>query len=156
MISPELLRRYPFFGFLSDVQQKDVAMISKEITVPKDTILFRKGDKADSLYILIEGAVDLYETALLENDPTYHREYLVNEIGQGEVVGLPSLIEPHVIYLTAKVTSPSRLIKIDVVELRKLCDADLKLAYNLMSEAAKLALKRLEATRSLLAMVMNP
>ncbi len=42
MISPELLRRYPFFGSLTDDQLKAIAMIAKEKTYTKDTILIKR------------------------------------------------------------------------------------------------------------------
>ncbi len=40
MISPELLRRYPFFGFLGDAQLKAIAMIAEESTYEKDQPIF--------------------------------------------------------------------------------------------------------------------
>jgi hypothetical protein len=33
MISPELLRRYPFFSFLTPEQQRSIAMIGEETSV---------------------------------------------------------------------------------------------------------------------------
>ena len=155
MISSELLRFYPFFGILNDQQQKTVAMLSEEISLADGAELFKKGENANFLYLLLDGTIDLYDITTSENDPTYYKEYLVNEIHPGEILALAALIEPYILSLSAKASSPSRLIKIDAIELRKICETDLQFAYILTQQAAKLALKRLEITRSLLAVMMS-
>ena len=41
MVSPELLRRYPFFAMLNDEQLKAIAMIAREQTYGQGTLLVR-------------------------------------------------------------------------------------------------------------------
>ena len=62
MISPELLRRYPYFADVSEDALKEVPMIGEENSATADTTLFTDGDRADSLHILVEGEVDLKYT----------------------------------------------------------------------------------------------
>ena len=69
MVSPELLRRYPFFGDLTDAQLKSIAMISEEVEVPEVTHLFSEGHSADHLYLLMNGSVDLTFTSQEEFRP---------------------------------------------------------------------------------------
>jgi hypothetical protein len=43
MISPELLRRYPFFGLLTEAQLKAIAMIAQETNFTDGTQIFKEG-----------------------------------------------------------------------------------------------------------------
>jgi CRP-like cAMP-binding protein len=60
MISPELLRRYPFFAFLDEAQLQAVAMLSEESEVEDGAPVFESGKPAEALCLLIEGSLDLY------------------------------------------------------------------------------------------------
>ena len=59
MISPELLRRYPFFGPLNDTQLKAIAMIADEVTIEKGVTLFKEKEPAVAMYLLKEAAFRL-------------------------------------------------------------------------------------------------
>ncbi len=54
MVSPEILRRYPFFGTLSDTQIKAIAMIAEEKTFEKGTVICEEGKPATAFYLLLE------------------------------------------------------------------------------------------------------
>ena len=43
MISPEMLRRYPFFADMDDTSLKAIAMITEEIPLKAGEILFHSG-----------------------------------------------------------------------------------------------------------------
>lgn len=146
MISPELLRRYPFFCCLDDAQQKAVAMIAEEISVPAGTVLFEEGQPADTLYFLLEGSVDLYFTVPGEGSKP-GKEFWVGEINPGEPLGISALIEPYRLTAMARAGAPSRLLKVNAAALRALCEVDNRMAYALMRQVAKAAMERLHATR---------
>jgi CRP-like cAMP-binding protein len=139
MISPELLRRYPFFCCLDEQQQKAVAMIAEEVTYETGTILFGEAQPVNSLYLLIEGSIDLYYAEL--DRP--QRQPSVAEVNPGEAFGISGLIEPHQATATARAASACRVLKIDARALRALCEVDCKMGYALMRQAAQIALERL-------------
>ena len=60
MISPELLRRFPFFNFMDEAQLKAVAMIAEELTYEKDEVIVEAGKPADHFFFLIDGDVAYY------------------------------------------------------------------------------------------------
>jgi CRP-like cAMP-binding protein len=60
MISPELLRRFPFFGFMTDSQLTAVSMIAEEINFNHGSNVFEANAPATSLYFLIDGSVSYY------------------------------------------------------------------------------------------------
>jgi CRP/FNR family transcriptional regulator, cyclic AMP receptor protein len=156
MVSPELLRRYPFFAFMTHSQQQEVAMISDEVEVPANMILFNIDEKADALYLLMTGSVDLHFVVLDENLPTMRKDFLIGTINPGDVFSISAMIEPYMLTSTAIVTEPCSLLKIDAVALRKLCDQDHDLAFGLQKQLARTTMERLHATRVLLAAATTP
>jgi CRP/FNR family cyclic AMP-dependent transcriptional regulator len=151
MISPELLRRYPFFGTLSDEQLRQIAMIAEEETHDEGKTLLKEKAPADDLYLLIKGSVDLIFTVDEEYRPDRHKEFTVGEINPGELFGISALIEPYVYTSDARTARSVQVIHIDGATLRQRCAADPSLACHLYSQVAKLALERLNATRIQLA-----
>jgi CRP-like cAMP-binding protein len=147
MVSPELLRRYPFFCGLNDAEQKAIALVTEEITCESGTVLFEEGQSVPALHLLLEGSVDLsYKSARNGGEPL-----LVCEISAGEPFSISALIEPHTLTATARVASRSRILRIPASALRALCDADAKMGYELMHQAARVAMERLHFARVQLA-----
>ena len=92
MISPEILRRYPFFGFMNDAELKAVAMIAEEVTYKKGETLLETDKPADSLYFLVEGSLDhLYVVADHGHTKT-RKEFHIDEFAPGDIVGTSALI----------------------------------------------------------------
>lgn len=147
MVSPELLRRYPFFCYLDEAQQTAIALIGEEATYAPGETIFEEGQPADTLYLLLEGCVDLYYTASGDSKD----QMLVTEINPGEPFSISALIEPHLLTATAKAPTLSRVLQIQGKGLRALCEVDPKMGYTLMRQAAKAAMDRLHFTRVQLA-----
>lgn len=157
MISPELLRRYPFFSFLTPEQQRAVAMIADDVTVPPGTTLFRSGEPAGAFYLLLEGSIDLNYDVRDELKTGKQARYYVGTINPGEPLAISALVEPYVLTATAITSAASRLLAIDASALRQLAKEDIALAYNLQRQIARAALQRLTATRvELLAATATP
>lgn len=151
MISPELLKRYPFFGFMDESEIKAVAMIAEEVSYKEGETLLETDKPADALYFLVEGNVDqLYVVSDHQHTKT-QKEFHLNEFNAGDIIGISALIEPYQYTATVRAHTPARAIKITSGALRALCEVDAKLAYGLMSQTAKAAMERLHSTRILLA-----
>jgi CRP-like cAMP-binding protein len=151
MISPELLRRYPFFGFLNDSQLKSVAMISEEVSARTGEQLFEGNAPADALYFLEDGGAELHFVVVDPINTKLRKDLVVGEINPGEIFGIAALIEPYRYTAAVRLTRPSTLIRVDARKLRGLCDGDTAMAYGLMKEVAKAAMERLGAARVQLA-----
>jgi CRP/FNR family cyclic AMP-dependent transcriptional regulator len=151
MVSPELLRLYPFFGLLDDAQLREIAMIAEETPFKNGEVVFREGDPAETLYFLLEGCIDLYFTLAGSEQAALEKGIPVGEINPGEPFGISALIEPHLLTATALTTGPGRMLKIDGAALRALIQKDRRMAYQLTHQAAKAAIDRLHATRIQLA-----
>ncbi len=151
MISPELLRRYPFFAFLDEAQLRAVAMLSEEIEVEDGALVFESGKPADALCLLIDGGLDLYYVVADREDPELKKEFFLNEFSAGEVFGISALIEPYAYSASVRASTASHVVKTDGRGLRALCEVDTKLAAGLMKAVAQAAMERLLETRVQLA-----
>ncbi len=151
MISPELLRRYPFFGGLANSHLNAVAMLAEEIVYEKDEIVFEAGQPADALYFLVEGCVDLHYVVIDEFNAELRKDFFISEINPGEPFGISALIEPYRYTGTVRATCATRVLKFDANGLRALCTVDPKIEAALMRQLAAAAMSRLYDTRVQLA-----
>ncbi len=151
MVSPELLRRFPFFAYFSEDQLTQIALISDEIDLPKDTVIFEERQPANRIFFLLEGGVDLYFKSEEEYHPKASKEFSAGEINPGELFGVSALVEPYVLGASARISQSAKLIQIDAVELRKLMDADATFGYLAMKQTTKVMSDRLASTRVQLA-----
>jgi CRP-like cAMP-binding protein len=151
MVSPERLRRYPFFGPFGSDQLNAMAMLTDEIDVETGDIVFHAGQPANALYFLMEGSVDLHYVAVDEINTELRKDFFVSEINPGEPFGISALLEPYQYTGTVRVAQPSRVLRLDAAGLRALCEVDPKIAAILMRQVAKAAMSRLHDTRIQLA-----
>jgi CRP/FNR family transcriptional regulator, cyclic AMP receptor protein len=144
MVSPELLRRYPFFASLDEKQLEAIAEISQEKSHPKGTLLVKENTNATILALLMEGDIDLIFSGGGEGAIS---NALVGSIAPGEVYGVSSLIEPYRYTATAKATLPVKVIEVDGLALRALVEKDWKLGCIMMRNVAIAVLERLRYTQ---------
>jgi CRP-like cAMP-binding protein len=151
MISPELLRRYPFFGTLSDAQIKAMAMIAEEEVFDKDAVICEEGKPATAFYLLIDGGVCLYYKSEEEFYPKSRKDFLVGEVGPGEIFAISVLVEPYIYTATVKAEQNCKVVKFNTVDINSLIEKDPRLYCVLMREIAKAAMERLSFARVQLA-----
>jgi CRP-like cAMP-binding protein len=147
MISPEMLRRYPFFAFLNHDQLREVAMIAEEKQVGASITLFAAGEPASALFLLREGNVELHYTVIDERGMEKQQDYLVGMINPGEVLGISALIRPYQYTTSALTGEASQIVEFDAVALRELCEQDLQLMAEWQRQIAEATLERLHYTR---------
>jgi CRP-like cAMP-binding protein len=147
MISPELLRRFPFFNFMDDKKLKAVAMIAEEKTYEHEEEIVANNSPAEKLFFLVEGTASYYYIVTSEHDPYYKQEYFISDFNPGEIFGISALIEPYVFTASVRAEKSCRLIEINASALRALCEVDTHLNCGLMRAVAKAAMERLQHTR---------
>ncbi len=141
MISPEVLRRYPYFAKVGEESLKKVAMIADEMAAGTSKVLFDQGDKADKLYIIIDGEVDLQYTLGSGELRT------VDTLVAGDLMMWSALVEPYHSTATGTVKKDTKLIAIDGAKLRELCEQDHDLGYRILLSLTQLLATRLEGAR---------
>lgn len=151
MISPELLRRYELFGSLSDEQLQSLASISKEESWEAGEVIFEIDGAADSLYLLMDGSIDLFYRSQDEKNPETRKVFPVGEINPGEPFAISALFEPYVLTASAVASRPSTGIRMNGQRLIQLCSFDLELGLILQRELIKAIFERLSYARVQLA-----
>jgi CRP-like cAMP-binding protein len=147
MISPEVLRRYPYFAGIDEESLKQLAMIAEEKSVPAHTAMFREGDPATYLYVILTGEVNIqYELGSGELRT-------VDTLVAGDLLMWSALVEPYRATAMGTTTKETQLARIDAAKLRQFCERQPLLGYRLMTQAAKLLAHRLERARVQLAVV---
>lgn len=145
MISPEVLRRYPYFASISEESLKAIAMMAEEKAIAAGTQLFSEGDPADALSIITKGEVNI--EYILGNG----ERRTVDSLGEGDLLMWSALVEPHKATAVGTASKGTRIVSIEAKKLRALCEKDPLLGYRLMSQVAKLLAHRLEGARVQLA-----
>jgi CRP-like cAMP-binding protein len=156
MISPEILRRYPYFGNLSSSQLYAIADIAEQVSFEKGQTIFEECQPANELYLLLNGGVDFFYKSEEEFHPKSSKEFSVGEVNPGEPFGLSALLEPYVLNTTAKASKDCQAIKIDANALRLLFQKDEDLGYRMMTQTAKALMERLASVRVQLAAAWAP
>ncbi|MCG8350701.1 MAG: cyclic nucleotide-binding domain-containing protein [Chloroflexales bacterium] len=151
MVSPELLRRYPFFAGLSMDQITSLAMAAEEVEVAPDTYLFREGDELNQFYIVVEGRVALSIGLLERGDRTSvaevavrSREMVVSMVGASQIMAWSALVPPYVATSSGKTLTACRLIAVDCSELRANFEEDAQFGYLMMRKVAQVIRDRLQ------------
>ena len=147
MISPETLRRYPYFAAVSDESLKALAMIAEERVIPAGTEIFRQGDPAGCLHIITWGEVNIQY--LLGNGEVRTVDTLV----EGDLLCWSALVEPYKTTAIGTASKETHTVCLGAHELRALCEQDPLLGYRLTTQVAKLLANRLESARVQLATV---
>jgi CRP-like cAMP-binding protein len=147
MISPEILRRYPYFANVRDESLRKIAMISEEEFIPAGRVIFREGDKADHLYIILQGEVDIQYTLGSGEQRT------VDTVVAGELIMWSALVEPYRSTALGTTRQDTKLVAIDAKQLREYCEQDHDLGYRMLLSVLKLLATRLEGARVQLATI---
>lgn len=151
MVSPELLRRFAFFGVFNEEQLKKISLIADEISVPTGAKLFDECEQANAFYFLIDGGIDLTYKSEEEFHSKIKKVFPVGEINPEEVFGISAVLSPYEYNATAITSKDSKLIKIDAEKLRQLMKEDPEFGYTMMHQVAKATMERLTYTRVQLA-----
>ena len=83
----EALRSVPLFASLDDEAAKDLRNLLSDRVVPRNTRLFRQGDKGDAMYLIESGRVRIS----IRDDES--QEVTLAELAQGDFFGEMSIID---------------------------------------------------------------
>jgi len=157
MISPEVIRRYPFFAGLDNDEIITVAKLAEEWKVEAGTYIFHEDDQLEVFYLLLEGAVSIVievpdrdvKQPLSEQlaGEIKTKDITVSTIGNGEVFGWPGLIPPHVANASAKALTDCRVVAFDCEDLLETFEENPRFGYKLTLRAAQVMRERLRDMR---------
>lgn len=157
MISPELIRRFPFFAGLDLEQINKLAKLGSEEIVEEGHYFFHENDELDKFYFSLEGAIGIvYEVPERDVEHTVADQFarklktkdiVISTVGPGEMFGWAGLVPPHTARASAKALAPSRVIAFDSLTLLKEFDKDCGFGYVMTQKAAQVIGNRLRDLR---------
>jgi CRP-like cAMP-binding protein len=137
----ETLREIRFLNELGPMHVEQIARIARMRSLDAGELVFRQGEAARHVYLLVDGNVSLEICAAGAGCKQ------ILTLGAGELLGWSSVLEQLCFTANARVLELTRLVEIDVAQLLALCDHDPKFGYELMRQVAIALAKRLSATR---------
>lgn len=141
MIQTHELKRFRYFAGLPESVLDEIAAISALRRFKAGERLLEEGARAKELLIVKSGEVDLvYQLG-------DGREVTAESAVGGDVIAWSALLEPYQLTASGVGTKDGELIAIDGERLRKLCDDDTVLGYQLLTEIARGLRDRLTGLR---------
>jgi CRP-like cAMP-binding protein len=153
MVSPELLRRYPFFAGLTHENIVTMANTAEELAVHAGHAFFRADEALCCLYLVLEGAVgvviELPDQTIEQpvsgqlTGALHTRDVVMSTVGPGEVFGWSALVPPFTATAAAKALTPCRVISFSCADLFNVFAEDCRFGYLVMQKAAQIIRGRL-------------
>ena len=142
MVTTDWLKKTELFGTLTESQLNILLSDSSVESLPEGKIIFRQGDEANHLYVLIEGMVAL-------SAKTGERfDFLTSKVEkEGAAFGIPSLIEPFRYNMTATCLKLSKVLVINAGVVRLDMERDPKMGMEIMKKLASIYFNRLSEMR---------
>jgi CRP/FNR family cyclic AMP-dependent transcriptional regulator len=136
-----ILVEHPFTQDLPERYMDLLEGCASNVRFEPGQVIFREGGEANQFYLVREGkvAVEIYaaERGSIE----------IMTVDKGEVLGWSWLFPPYRWQFDARAVELTRAIALDAKCLRKKCDEDHDLGYELMKRIAQVVEQRLQATR---------
>src|SRR5512133_421363 len=136
------LRNIPWFQELTEEHVRQIAAISRIRPLKTGEVLFREGDKQDSVYIVLQGRVGL------EMFVPHRGKVRFYTAETWEIFGWSS-VTPNVRQRTASAVAVVEgiVLCVDAEKLYQICDEDHDLGYLVMRRLANVVAARLLVTR---------
>lgn len=136
-----MLRSIRFLLDVSDDLISRLAGICRVVDFPEGTTIFREGQPAKFLYLVVEGQVAL---EICASGVGCKR---IMTLGKGDLLAWSPVLEGERLTATARTLAPTQMVEIDGPQLVKMGEDDPRLGYEFMKRAALALAKRLNATR---------
>ena len=136
-----ILGQHPFFKNLGAEYLQLVSGCASNVRFEPDIFIFREGEEANQIYLRREGRVALQAFSPERGHIT------VETLGEGDILGWSWLIPPYNWHFDAKAVDLTRAIALDGKCLRRKCEEDHHLGYELLKRFAHIMEQRLESTR---------
>jgi CRP/FNR family transcriptional regulator, cyclic AMP receptor protein len=136
-----LLGAHPFLRGMADCHLARLVTMCRHVTVPARHRLFDEGATANRFWLIDAGQVTL-DTIV----PGQGR-LVIATLGRGDVVGLGWLLPPYQWRLGAVATQPMQAFEFDAGSVRRACDEDPALGYELSRRVLALVVGRMYAVQ---------
>lgn len=133
----------PFFGGVNKAVVEQIISLSTHKTIPKGEILFNENDEAQSMFVLLSGAVDVYKT-------WKGHQYSITQLHQGDCFGEMSIIDHCRRSATVVALEDCEILEIGIDSFAAIYEDDLKQYTMLQMNIGREISRRLREANELL------
>jgi CRP/FNR family cyclic AMP-dependent transcriptional regulator len=144
-----LFKEMKLFHNLSEEKIQKVLGISTKVNFPENTIIMQEGETGDTMYMILEGVVEVVKTLVLEGMDLDEDENIGNKVftklkaEDHPVFGEISLFEESRRTATIKTLSDCTFYEIKKGDFLRLAEKDYELGYQIVLNIAKMVCSRL-------------
>lgn len=150
MVSIQDLKGFELFNGLEDAALGEIAKLCRERVCEPESIYFTEGNKAEDLYLLRQGKVEI-----VFRSPRRCSKAAVTIIGPGRVFGWSALVEPGILTASARCTKRAQVITIRGADLLDIFEKNSHIGYVVMKNLSAVIGSRLTRTRQRLCLEME-
>ncbi len=150
MVEVNILNKLDFFNVFSSEQLERLSRISRLKLFRREEQIYRKGDTATELFVVIDGLVSLRAI-----DPESDVGIAYEERRHGEFFGPASFMTSRVYSLTAVCITDTEALAVDARQLSDLCEEDSNLGYKFMKKIAEIYFERYITTKRQICQMVN-
>jgi CRP-like cAMP-binding protein len=136
-----ILAAHPFFQGLDPAHLALLVGCASNVRFAAGEFLFHAGEEANRFFLIRAGHV------AIEIVPPGAAAHTLQTVGAGDVLGWSWLIPPYHWKFDARAVDETRAFALDGQCLRRKCEADHDLGYELLKRFAQIMEERLQATR---------
>jgi CRP-like cAMP-binding protein len=136
----EILDVHPFVAGLSKRALDRLSAYAHRAVFRPGQQLFAEGGSADRFWLLGDGEVELSLTV-------GGRRVFIDRLGDGDVLGWSWLFPPYRWHFDAMATGQTSVVECDGPGVRRLCEQDREVGYELTHRFLDIVVRRLQATR---------
>ncbi|MFW7379539.1 MAG: Crp/Fnr family transcriptional regulator [Oligoflexus sp.] len=137
----DLLAKHRFFYDLSPEWLQILAHCGQNAFFKAGSFLAKESDPADVFYVMRSGIV------AIETYVPGHGSVTLQTLSDSEVIGWSWLFPPHKWVFDVHAFTDTHVIRLDGKCLRKKCEADPAMGYELLKRFSRVMIERLQATR---------
>jgi CRP-like cAMP-binding protein len=117
----DILRRCQIFDGFNDGHLSEITTLAARRTLQAGEHLFRLGDKADRLFVVLEGTVELCLPLSIQG---VLQEIVVQSEGPGGALGWSAFVKPNRFQLSARTEGPGAVAEFERAAVLRLIEAD--------------------------------
>jgi CRP-like cAMP-binding protein len=137
----DVLRKIGFLDGIGDEHLERIASVAEMVQFEDGKLIFREGEPADDVYLLISGSVSLEVCA-----PALGCRRILT-VGPGEMLGWSPVLGQPRLTATARTLSPTQAVRVNANQILTLCQHDPGFGYEFTRRVALALAKRLRAAR---------
>ena len=136
-----IIAECPFFAGLEPAYLNLIVGCASNVRFDAGSYVFREGTPADTFYLIREGKVTV------EIFAAHRPSMVVATIGEGEILGWSWLLPPYVWKFNGKAVHNVRAIALDGKCLRRKCEENHDLGYEVLKRLVQVIEHRLDDAR---------